>query len=501
MTRRQSRVLTLLTLLVFFFAVLLSSRLALRFDITQSRANTISAFSRKLHEEISGEVRITYYISDRLRAASPIPGEIEDLLREYAAWSRGKIVLVLRDPAKAHLEERIEEMGILPRQIDTIERDRAVFATVYTGIVIEYLDRVEVIPLVFSPAALEYDLASCIRSLLEDRERSVGVIVGNRDRSWNDDYGFAGEALLRSGRRVRELRGGEEIPETLSALLVLGGAGDLDEWALYRIDSFIRGGGNVFFALDGVSVDSRSLEARRVNDRGLLAMTASYGAAVREELVLDRPASRALSYPHWIGIQASEGNMEHPVSSRFGGVDMFWPSPLDLNAPEGVEAVPLFTTTSGAWIMDGDFITRPEDPRLQGEGAPKGKRIMAAALSGTFPSWFAGRMGETENAAASPSRIIVTGNAGMFSFLMQYTDSMERNLDFLIRALDWLGNDDDILGIRKGRSGSGRLDRIADPQKAAAAMRFARILNLILIPLGTAAAGFLCVFRRRRSGR
>jgi ABC-type uncharacterized transport system involved in gliding motility auxiliary subunit len=370
-----------------------------------------------------------------------------------------------------------------------------VFDTVYTGIVIEYLDRTEVIPFVSSPDTLEYDLTSRIRSLLGDRERSIGVIVGDRERSWNGDYGFAGEALLRSGRRVRELRSGEEIPQTLSALLVLGGAGDLDEWALYRIDSFIRGGGKVFFALEGVSVDSRTLEAKRVNDRGLLAMTASYGAAVREELVLDRPASRALSYPHWIGIQASGGNPEHPVSSHFEGVDMFWPSPLEINAPEGVEAVPLFTTTAGAWIMDGDFITIPEDPGLSGEGAPKGKRIMAAALSGTFPSWFAG--GET--AAAFPSRIIVTGDADMFSFLMQYSDSMERNLDFLLRAVDWLGNDDDIMGIHRGRSGSGRLDRIADPQKAAAAMRFVRILNLILVPLGVAAAGFLFVSGRRRS--
>jgi ABC-type uncharacterized transport system involved in gliding motility auxiliary subunit len=179
---------------------------------------------------------------------------------------------------------------------------------------------------------------------------------------------------------------------------------------------------------------------------------------------------------------------------------MFWPSPLEVSAPEGVEAVPLFTTTDGAWIMDGDFITIPEDPRLSGEGAPKGKRIMAAALSGIFPSWFAGMRGEAETIAGKPSRVIVTGDADMFSFLMQYPASMERNLDFLLRAADWLGNDDDVIGIRKGRSGSGRLDRIADPQKAAAAMRFVRILNLILVPLGTAAAGFLFVRGRRRSG-
>jgi ABC-type uncharacterized transport system involved in gliding motility auxiliary subunit len=430
-----------------------------------------------------------------------VPGEIEGLLREYAAWSRGKIALVFRDPAKAHLEERIEEMGILSRQIDTIEQDRAVFATVYTGIVIEYLDSAEVIPLVFSVDALEYDLTSRIRSLVRERERSIGVIVGDSSRTWNNDYGFAGEALLRSGDRVRELNPGDEIPQTLSTLLVLGGAGDLDELALFRIDSFIRSGGKVFFALEGVAVDSRTLDARVIDDRGLLAMVASYGATVRGELVLDRPASRMLSYPHWIGIQASSGNPEHPVSSHFEGVDLFWPSPLEISAPPGVEAVPLFTSSSNAWIMDKDFITNPEDPRLSGENADafRGRRIMAAALSGTFPSWFAGLTGEPE--AAAPSRIIVTGDADMFSFLMQYSDSMERNLDFLLRSVDWLGNDEDVIGIRRGGSGSGRLDRIADPQEAAAIMRFIRILNLIVVPLGVAIAGLLFVYRRRRSGR
>ncbi|MDR0601968.1 MAG: GldG family protein, partial [Treponema sp.] len=384
MTRRQTDALTFLALLAFFLALLASGRLGLRFDLTRDRAYTLSPVSRNLYTEIEDEVRITYYVSGRLRAASPVPRTIEDMLAEYAVSSHGRITLAVRDPAGTNLTEHVEAMGIRPRRMEITEKDGLALAAVYTGIVIEYLEKAEVIPVVFSLDSLEYDVTSRIRSLVRDRERSAGIIIGDSSRSRDGDYGFAAEAIFRSGFRVLWLEAGGEIPENLSVLLVLGGAGELDEWALYHIDRYVRAGGKALFALEGVELDRESLEARKVHDQGLLAMIASYGAEVREALVLDRPALRTLPYPHWIGIQASAGRTDHPVTARFEGADLFWSSPMELAAPEGVEAVPLFTTTPGARIMDGDFVTGFDAPSLyeEYEGEGGGTQIMAAALSG-----------------------------------------------------------------------------------------------------------------------
>jgi ABC-type uncharacterized transport system involved in gliding motility auxiliary subunit len=524
MSKKQVIILTLISIVILLLGILVSRRLWFRLDLTRNKAYTISPVSRALYAEIPDQVRITYYLSDKLASVHPLPGEIEDLLREYAATSRGKIRLTVRDPAKANLTDQVEGLGILPQQIQTVEKDQASVATVYTGVVIEYLEQVEVLPVVFSLDTLEYDLTSRIRTLIRGSERQLGVIVGDSFRQWNDDYGYANQAFTQAGYRVRLISPGDEIPDTLPVLLVLGGAEELDNWALYRIDRYIQGGGKVLFALEGVSVDSRStLEARPLTDQGLLDMVASYGARVKGELALDRSALtlqyqtrtpsgaiqvRITRYPHWIGVLEENGNAQHPVSARFAGVDLFWPSPIELSAPDSVEAVPLFTTTGEAWSMRDNFNTNPDVPYLFEQNAQetRGQKIMAAALSGTFPGWFRGapkpvREGSEEElpdmpAEAKASRIIVIGDTDMATGLIGMTGG-QRNLDFLLQAADWLGNDDDIIGIRNREGRLGRFDKISDPVKKASAMRFAQILNVLVFPLLVILSGVFIAWRRK----
>jgi gliding-associated putative ABC transporter substrate-binding component GldG len=524
MTKKQTLALTVLSVAALILGILVSSRIWFRLDLTRNRAYTISPASRSLFAEIPDQVRITYYLSDKLASKHPMPGEIRDLLREYAANSRGKIRLTIRDPAKANLAEQVEYLGIVPQQIRIVETDQASVATVYTGIVIEYLEKSEVLPVVFSLDTLEYDLSSRIRSLIRGSERQLGVIVGDSSRQWNDDYGYVNQVFVQSGYRVRLINPGDEIPDTLPVLMVLGGMEELDDWALYRIDRYIQNGGKALFALEGVYVDSKAtLEARPIGDLGLLDMVASYGARVRQELALDRAAlslqyqtrtpsgaiqMRITRYPHWIGILEENGNPQHPVSSRFGGVDLFWPSPLELQAPEGVEGEPLFSTTPEAWSMRDSFTVNPDTPYLfEREAAEtKGQKIMAAALTGTFPGWFAGRprprregSGEAlpdMPAETRPSRIIVIGDTDMATGLISITQG-RRNLDFLLQAVDWLGNDDDIIGIRGRDSQMGRLDKISDPVKEISVMRFAQILNVVVVPLLVILLGIGVAWRRK----
>jgi ABC-type uncharacterized transport system involved in gliding motility auxiliary subunit len=252
-------------------------------------------------------------------------------------------------------------------------------------------------------------------------------------------------------------------------------------------------------------------------------MVASYGAEVKKELALDRSALtlqyqtrtpggaiqvRIVRYPHWIGVLEGNGNAGHPVSARFAGADLFWPSPIELAPPEGVEAVPLFTTSEEAWSMQDNFTTNPEVPYLfeQNAAETRGRKIMSAALSGTFPSWFQGapkpiREGSEEElpdmpAEPKPARIIVLGDTDMASAIISMTGG-QRNLDFLLQAADWLGNDDDIIGIRNREARTGRLNRISDPLKKAPVMGFAQILNVAVIPLLVILAGIGIMWRRK----
>jgi ABC-type uncharacterized transport system involved in gliding motility auxiliary subunit len=147
--------------------------------------------------------------------------------------------------------------------------------------------------------------------------------------------------------------------------------------------------------------------------------------------------------------------------------------------------------------MNYAFALEEEDTR--------GSKILGLTLEGIFPSWF--RMVDKPDAEGRPllpdlpreareSRIVVIGDSDLPGVLMQYTQS-QRNLDFILQTADWIGNDDDIVGIRNRRSDTGRLDRISDDAKRKGAMGFATILNVVLIPLAIVIFGIARALKRR----
>jgi ABC-type uncharacterized transport system involved in gliding motility auxiliary subunit len=510
MNRNQARVISLLSAAVFLLALLISGRLFFRLDLTKNKAYTISEASKNLYKDISDQVRITYFVSDKLRQAHPMPGEIADLLREYAANSRGKIRFFQKDPAKAELLQAVEDLGIVPQQIQLAEKNEITVATVYSGILIEYLDRESVIPVVFSLNTLEYDLSSRIRSLARNAEREIGIIVGDSYNQWETDYGLLNRELAFSGYRVRLLKAGDFIPSGLPALFVFGGVEDLDEEQLLPIGNYITGGGNVLFAVDGVFVDAkRAFEARTMEDKGLLAMLAGYGVVVRNALVMDAFALsltfqsqnrngtliQTVRYPHWLGLPQQLGNPNNALTARFMGLDLFWASPLEINPPPGVSADILFSTSPEAWLQEKRFITNPNYYlQFQAEAEEtRGTKILGVSLSGVFPS----ALQDSPPLSGKPSRLIVIGNSHFASSIMQVNRGEERNLDFLIKAADWLSNDEDIVAIRGRQAQTGRLDRITDRGKRDRVMALSRTINTIVIPIGVVLIGLFLNWKRK----
>ncbi|MDR2314303.1 MAG: GldG family protein [Spirochaetaceae bacterium] len=535
MTKKQQAVLTILSALVMLLLLLVSRRIWFRGDLTANKAYTLSPVSRNLYNEIDEEVRITYFLSGKLLSVDPAPSEITDLLREYEARSRGKIRVMVRDPG-GDIQEA-ERYGLVPQQFQDVRQDEASFSMVYSGIVIEYLDKLEVLGWVFSLDALEYNITSRIRSLVRGKRRELGVIACEPQKDWNEYYGDFNRALLQSGYSVLQLAPGEEIPDTLPVLFVFGGVEELDEYSLYRIDRYIQLGGRVLFAVESVDMDFFSTwEARLKKDGGLLSMISYYGATVGQSLVLDQaalpipyqdPVSRQIlqiPYAPWVRVLERQENKDHVLSSGFAGLDLFWASPLSLTLPDSgggeVTGEVLFTSTPRAWLMTRDFALRPEQYDLfdAEAGASEGEKILVLALEGRFPSWFADvekprrETGEIEEDlwTAPPeelpdmpvepkeSRIVVVGDADIGGALAVYTQRQQSlNFDFLVQAADWLGNDGDIVGIRNRHSGSGRLDRITGELKREGTMFFSRLLNIFILPLGIIIIGAYRVFKRK----
>jgi ABC-type uncharacterized transport system involved in gliding motility auxiliary subunit len=159
--------------------------------------------------------------------------------------------------------------------------------------------------------------------------------------------------------------------------------------------------------------------------------------------------------------------------------------------------------------MTKDFATDPTAVAyLLEREAPdtRGTKILGVTLTGKFPSYFADlpkpkREWSDEELPDLPleakeSRIIVISDTEFAAHSLQYTQR-QRDLDFLVMAADWLGNDDDIVTIRNRQSQGGQLDKIVDEGKRAQAMVFARVCNVILVPLALILAGMFCTWKRK----
>jgi gliding-associated putative ABC transporter substrate-binding component GldG len=530
MKKRAEIVVFLLGLAIILLAALNSSRFFARLDLTESKAFSISRVSKKLFQEIPEQVHITYYVSERLRKLYAFPQAIEDLLQEYAAYSRGKIRVESLDPLAVGEVTRAEQYGVLPQQIEVVERDETSLAKIYTGIVIQYLDRHETIPLAVRTDALEYELTSRIRKAVSGEERVVGILLGDARRDLQQEYGRLLGGLS-ADFRVLPLTPGQDVPAEVDALFVIGNS-DLGEFELFPIDQYLMRGGRALFAVDGVAVDfMRGLVASKLLNNPTLAMLASYGVKVEPELMADkycqnfRLPTQILGqvmwqvldkYPYWITVAGQFASSDNPITAHFTGLDLYWASPLTLSAlgersaTGGAVVEPLITSTPDGWTLDEEpFDTNPEAARMLLFSEPEnaGTRVLAASLRGELASWFRGkdiptREGESRAwqsvvATAKDARLVVVGDADFASNLMDFTEAAY-NVGFLTNAAEWLSNSEDLLSIKTRLSRDVRLNRIQDPDHRRAAVLTTEIVNVALIPLAIVGFGVARLLLRRK---
>lgn len=504
--RRRQHILLALVLGALVLLALDSSRFFIRADLTRDGAFSIAKVSRELFRELSQPVHITYFVSDRLRSLTPVPNRIIDLLAEYATSSHGMIRVTVQDPVRSSAVEAARRFGIAPQQIEVVERNERRLSEVYSGLLIEYLDRTLAVPFVFNPDTLEYSLTLSIRRIVRNSEGLVGVLVGDPSKSLQRDFTML-TGQLGLSFRVKEIAVGEAVPSAIRVLVVIDGTG-LTAGQVDPIARFVARGGHVLFALKGLRVATdRDLSAAPVGASPLLDLLAAYGVEVGREMVLDQ-SSRDYRlpqvvfgtltwqvigrYPEWVAILPQDVAPSNPVTRRFPGLDLLWPTSLKIRPVAGVTAEPLMTSSPSAWLMPPPYLTNPfKVIGMEPAPATKGSYLLAAALSGRF---LAG-VGEDPPAAAA-SRIIVVADSDFASDLARFSDSPYNSL-FLENAVEWLSSDSDLLSIKTRTFHEYRLNRIQTPAARGRAILVAEVVNLALVPLLVVALGLLRRFLRR----
>lgn len=507
--RRLALLTTLLGTAIIILAALDTTVFYFRLDITQNKIYTFSATTRNLVRELPQTVRITYWVSNRLERISPIPGQIQSILKEYATVSRGRVSLRIVNPSGGSDQATLRSLGVYPEQMRIIDQNAQTSATVYSGIVFQYLDRHASIPFIATTQGIEYALTSKIMQLLQPGKWNVGVLIGDSQRTLSADYTLVADGLGRY-YNVKPIKPGDPIDPSTQVLIVLGGA-DLTPADLAPVNRYLMQGGRILFCIPGVKIDTKKgLKATPYANLAIFQLISHYGVKIDPELVLDSHNKdfRTLRqsggqyvwqdygpYPHWVSVLPTDVSPKSPITHNFSSLDLLWPSPLTVRNLSGITYEALIKSSRNAWIMSKHFDIDPLNlPAYEKPASPEltGQYTLAVSMSGRFPDYF--------TSSESPrSRIIVVGDDDFLSNLVNYSGSVA-NIGFLENSVDWLAGNEGLLAIRTKAQWDPRLDKIQNPAVKLRVYRFAQIVNVGLVPFIVVLFGLRRYAVRKRRG-
>jgi ABC-type uncharacterized transport system involved in gliding motility auxiliary subunit len=431
-----------------------------RKDLTENRDFSLSEQTEKILEGLPREVSLTSFS----REGDPGRQKLQDLLEEYTHRSR-KLTVRYVDPDKNPAEVRrynVTELGTLV--VESGKQEQRV------------------------TAGDEESITNAIIKVTTDRERVVYGTTGHGEHDLNDtDRGGLSAlkaALEKQNYVVKPLTLNAGVPADASVVIIDGPAKPFLEAEAKMVSDWVEKGGRLFLAQDpGV-------------DPGFDALLASFGAAVRKDVVIDK-VSQLFGGDARIPMVPADGyDRSHPITKTFDYQTIYpLASSIDVKepSPPGVTAVKLARTSEMSWGEATDEEFKSGRVERDDKDAP-GPITLVAALEkkGSAATPDPAPAANTDAAkppAAPDARIVLFGDG---DFASNNYFNAGGNGDLALSAVAWLVEQGELMSIRPKSS----TPRIAILSPAQVFYYFWTIVAIAPILIATVGVGIW--WRRKR---
>ncbi len=530
--------------IAFVSNAMLSQVSTLRLDLTENNIYTLSEASREVVQNLDRPVQVKAFVSsDMPPPHHTLRRRLKDLLTEYRAESGGKLSFEVIAPGDDKQTEKAakgygcEKVGIGQRGEDKVS-----LRAVYKCIAFVQGDNQEVIKDLKtgqgrSRSNFEYEFTKSLMNLTDREPRRVGFVAGFGGPA--DQRGFMRQISpvfqrlygdLIKPTKV-DLSNTTEVPQDVSALVVLNPNKEFSDKAKFVLDQFLQQGGSVGWYQSATGVDQQMKrkmrrqmgrnkqlpDVRKPLNPGLHDFFAEYGLELRQDLVLDRENALAMGMTM---TQRGLARISNPAAFTISNLDTSLPftrdfSTLALPAPSSIqiraaardnETLEVFEVMKTADTAR----RRPEAPTSLGyqtlrqptENEKKGPFVVAAALQGSLPSYYDDHslpqgvsQDQVEQDASSNGRLLVIGS-GNFYRPVQSVGYSQRLASmggqFFVSSIEWLVQDSSLMQIR----GKSRPRLIGDVPTAI--KRQIQFINIACVPALFALIGLFMMFRRRK---
>ncbi len=468
-------------------------RIGGRIDLTPGNSFTLSPATRQLLGTLPDLVTVRLFASAALPPeVSFLKRDVDDLLSDYRAAGHGKVKLIIADPAtdSAALREA-RSLGIPPVQFNVLGQSELQVKEGYLGIAVRYGDGVKTIPFVQQTNDLEYRLTSDIRELTHPEKAVIafGEIT--------DARGQRGFQALRERLDARyEVRLFGVTDTTIAAdvrvIAVAGTPDSLSPGQVTRLRGFLDRGGSLLLMAGGMQLQLSQqgppfAGSRRVGWNELLK---PYGVSIASNMVYDLASNVQVGmpsqfgqvlvpYPFWLRALSTKAA---PANADLDAVVLPWTSQIDTTHTPSTTVTPLFVTSRAGGAQETMVFLDPSRP------------FSRDSLHRRLVGLLASRAGSDTAKGAPRGRLVVVGTSDFASD--RYARNSPENVVFVENAIDWLAQDEALIGIRSK-------NRAPPPLVFTSAVTrgVVKYGNLIGVPVLLIVAGVLRLLQRRRTTR
>ena len=389
-------------------------------DFTENKNHTLSDGTRAILEELDTPVVIRYYAS---RSTNYMPEQlklhmrrVDDLLKEYASLSGGRLRIENLDPEPdTDAEDSANLDGISGQRIDD--------ENLYFGLAVNCLDRTAVIPFLEprDETMLEYNLSKAIAEVTTPVKPVIGVMSA---------LDLKGAPAMMQGQRpsppwvfYQQLKQSFEVkdlgmtpeaidPKEIKVLLLFHPAGITPE-VEFLVDQYLLAGGTVVAVVDSFSIVAQmagggnpmmGMGGGVPPTSTLPTLFGAWGVSFESGRTLADPtyktrmntrngaadAITVLTLP-----QAAMPQKDNVITKDLSSIMMLLPGGFTKTTGGGVDIHTLVRSTTGAGFVDSMQASRL-DPSLSMTLKPTGTAYdLVTHLQGTFKTAFPnGKPGE-----------------------------------------------------------------------------------------------------------
>jgi ABC-type uncharacterized transport system involved in gliding motility auxiliary subunit len=477
---------------------LLGGNIRGRLDLTREGLYTLSDGTRQILGELDDIVTLKLVISDELPPElQPTLRDVEDLVADLRGAARGNLVVENLNPNEdEEIAREARNLGVTQNEFNVLRDDAFEVRRGWFGLALLYADQREVIPFINRTDDLEFRLVSAIAAMTTEERAEVAFLTGFGSQGPETFPSFAQALSDRYDIRTIDLTV-DTVPDlnrdTLDIVVVAGPQQPLGAPAVDAIGSFLDAGGSALFLIDKHQVSPESPMMYPIFT-GLEGFLEEKGVGTDAGVVLDHGSNSKISmgqqgffnvvrpYPLWpIAVRGDQ----HSTTRDLNNLSVGWATVLTVT-DSTVQR--LWVTTELGAIQAAGGIIMP-DALLEPNRDDFQTLTLAVALDPTAADDDESSGGGDDSATGG--RMIVIGDVDFLQ--QQFVQANPQNLVFALNAIDWLAQDEALIGIRS---------KLRTPPVLAFTSEFQRVAlkwgNLVGVPLLFVLLGLVRVTGRRR---